>query len=575
LLLLASSALGETPGPEVQIHSDGPRHTISPYIYGINFGLSDEASEAYAAEIKLPVNRWGGNSTTSYNWRDNVTNTAADWFFENFPGSGTPGEALPNGSAFDQFVSKNQSIGCQTLGTIPIIGWTPRLIKDCSYSVKRYGSQEKVDQWWTDCGNGMKPDGKTKIINDPHDAYQETTPQFMAEWIQHLVGHYGPAQDGGVRFYNLDNEPDWWFSTHRDIHFDPATYDNVRDQTLLYAPAIKAADPGALLIGPTVGGWWSALYSAADWVAGWGTAPWFWDSNPVDRRAHGDIPFIEWYLQQMKEYEKQHGVRILDYVDVHAYISPDLNSDTYKNLSAAEKRALRLDSTRALWDPDYQIPGSDIKDKPRFIRRMHEWVDRNYPGTKLATTEYNWGALDSLEGALAQADILGIFGREQMDLATLWGPPKPDDPGAYAWRLYRNYDGLGGMFGDMAIPSTSTDQGKLAVYAARRGRDNALTMIFINKTADDLTSPVQIVGASLPSKAQVYRYSAANLKAILQEDDQALTPLGFTATFPAYSMTMVVAAVEASADRKNVAGTWANRARRASANQQQRNRARQ
>ena len=41
---------------------------------------------------------------------------------------------------------------------------------------------------------------------------------------------------------------------------------------------------------------------------------------------------------------------------------------------------------------------------------MQQWVDQNYPGTKLAITEYRWGALDSITGAIAQADILGIFG---------------------------------------------------------------------------------------------------------------------------------------------------------------------
>ena len=76
--------------------------------------------------------------------------------------------------------------------------------------------------------------------------------------------------------------------------------------------------------------------------------------------------------------------------------------------------------------------------------RFHEWVDKNYPGTKIAITEYNFGGLEAMNGALAQADALGIFGRERLDLATLWGPPKPDQPGAFAFRMFRNYDGKGG-----------------------------------------------------------------------------------------------------------------------------------
>jgi len=72
---------------------------------------------------------------------------------------------------------------------------------------------------------------------------------------------------------------------------------------------------------------------------------------------------------------------------------------------------------------------------------MKSWVNQYYPGTKTAITEYNFGALDSMNGALAQADALGIFGAQGLDLATLWGPPTTSQPGAYAFRMYRDYDG--------------------------------------------------------------------------------------------------------------------------------------
>ena len=93
---------------------------------------------------------------------------------------------------------------------------------------------------------------------------------------------------------------------------------------------------------------------------------------------------------------------------------------------------LRLRSTRSLWDPTYADESwiADVQDGPyvRLIPRMRDWVNANYPGTKLAVTEYNWGGLESINGALAQADVLGIFGREGLDLATIWGPPSTGQP---------------------------------------------------------------------------------------------------------------------------------------------------
>jgi hypothetical protein len=114
---------------------------------------------------------------------------------------------------------------------------------------------------------------------------------------------------------------------------------------------------------------------------------------------------------------------------------------------------------------------------------MRAWVNTHYPGTKLAISEYNWGALNHINGALAQADVLGIFGRERLDLATLWAPPEFDDPGAFAFRMYRNYDGAGSAFGDLNVPASSGDQEKLSIYAARRNQDGRLTLMVINKPA--------------------------------------------------------------------------------------------
>jgi hypothetical protein len=169
---------------------------------------------------------------------------------------------------------------------------------------------------------------------------------------------------------------------------------------------------------------------------------------------------------------------------------------------------------------------------------MRDWVAKNYPGTKLAISEYNWGALDSINGALAQADVLGIFGREGLDLATLWAPPSNSQPGAYAFRMYRNYDGQGGAFGDMGVRASSADQGHLAIYAARRG-DGALTLMIVNKSANSLTSQINLANFTSSGAAQVYRYSAAALQQIARQPDQ---PVGssFSATFPASSITLMV-----------------------------------
>ncbi len=519
--------------PDLWIDASQVQGNISPYIYGINF-----ADENLAGDLQLPVNRWGGNATTRFNWQNDTSNRASDWFFENIPNANpSPGD-LPDGSAADHFVEQNLRTGTATLLTLPMIGWTPagRAVS-CGFSVSKYGSQMATDPWQPDCGNGVHPDGVTPITgNDPLDTSMPITETFVQNWISHLTEKYGFSTGGGVPFYNLDNEPMLWNETHRDVHPGPAGYEEVRDLTIQYAAAIKASDPGAQLLGPTVWGWTAYFYSALDWDAGGS-----WWTNPVDRDAHGGEAFLPWYLQQLAAYEAAEGVRLLDYLDVHYY--PQAPGVALSAAGDPATQALRLRSTRSLWDPAYVDEswiGGSGEPPVELIPRMQRWIEDYYPGTKLAITEYNWGALDHINGALAQADILGIFGREGVDLATLWAPPASGEPGAFAFRIYRNYDDQGNKFGEVSLVANSADQEQLAIYAAERIQDRALTVVVINKTSVPLTSEVNLSGFVPAPGAQVYRYSAGNLDEIESLAPQAIGPGGFTAEFPAASITLFV-----------------------------------
>jgi hypothetical protein len=157
---------------------------------------------------------------------------------------------------------------------------------------------------------------------------------------------------------------------------------------------------------------------------------------------------------------------------------------------------------------------------------------------------------------LAQADILGVFGREGLDLATMWGEPKPTDPGAYAFRMYRNYDGAGSRFGDVSVSGTSADQGRLAVYAAERSSDKALTVMVVNKTGDDLSSPLSLAGFDSAGAAQRFTYGPANLGGIVRGDDLPVSNGRVDATYPANSITLLVLPPAGCTANLQVNGDW-------------------
>ena len=554
-------------GPFLAVDAGTITHPINPYIYGMNaYTLSETAAKAAG----LSINRWGGDATSRYNYQLDVTSSASDWYFENQ--FGLAGGTQSN-SSFNAQVTADASIGAKTIGTVPVNGWVAKDGTSCSFPVAAYPNQEKIDSG-RGCGNGVYADGVNNCNNSngcnitgnkATDTSVAVDSTWTGNWVSFLVSKFGTAASGGVAVYDLDNEPSWWDAVHRDVHPAPFTYDEVTNNGIAHAAAIKAADPTAEVSGPVLDYWWSYFYSKKDIENGWGAGSPCWEpwSNPVDRQAHGGVPLIEYYLKQFAAYEKAHGVRLLDYVDLHTYFAAD--NLAFSTAGDTQAQQARLNSTRVFWDPAYTDPNfpqpnyiSDANytsncntplQAPQVIPMMRQWVANDYPGTKLAITEYNWGGQESINGALAQADILGIFGREGLDIGTLWGPPDPATqlPGLIAFEVFRKYDGAGAEFGDQAITSTSADQGKLSVYGAIRTKDNALTIVVINKTYGDLTSTFSLDNFTAAGPAQSWLYSNANLKAIVSQPNVTVTPPSsgnttstLSTTFPAQSITILI-----------------------------------
>lgn len=533
---MASAALRAQTPLSLTVDVAANRHAINPWIYGIN----QWTDNGIQGRMRIPLVRWGGDDASSFNWQASLKNNTGDnpWVYENY--SISPG--------FDAFHERNLRTGTTSLGTIPILDWVPKAAGECSFSVSKYGPQKSVNPDNSDCGNGTLMNGKA-IVNDPNDAYIPADSNFQQPWIQHIMAAYGPANGGGVRMWSMDNEPEWWDSVHNDVYKTAsngktgASYDDMMARNIKYALAVKQADPSALITGPVAGGWSGMLFSKQDMYAGWSKAPYqYWD-NPQDQLAHGGVAWVAYYLQQMKAAEAQNGgKRLLDALDVHAYITPSSLSGSVGN---AAMETLRMTSTRALWDPNYKVPGGGYMDAtgtetpPELVPRLRQWVAANYPGTLTAITEYNWGALNTITGAIAQADILGIFGREGLDMGTLWGPPNATDPGAFAFGIFLNYDGGGGQFGDTSVSATSGDPDSLSIFAAQRS-DSALTLLLLNKTTNPISASINLANFLPADTGQVWQYSQANLSTIARQADLPVSGSTIAATVPGYSMTLLV-----------------------------------
>jgi len=498
------------------------RHPISPQIYGVAFASSNQLSD-----LNFTMNRSGGNSETRYNWQINAHNLAADWYFESYPdSSSTPGATA------DSFVADSKSGGAQPMITVPMIGWSPMLGANrsilYSYAVNKYGPQTSVDPWLTNAGNGISITNNTPITwNNPDDANFPTNTAFQQAYMRHLMGNWGASTNGGVGYYLMDNEHSIWFSTHQDVHPVGPTMQEIWTKMLATASMVKSNDPNVLVLGPEEWGWNGYFYSGYDQQ--WSGA--HNDYNPADypdRGTNGGWDYMPWLLNQFHQHDTNTGQRLLDYFTLHCYPQEGDVSGTAADSATA---LLRNQCTRVFWDTNYVDP-SWINSVIMLIPRMKNWVSTYYPGTKIGVTEYNWGAETNINGATAQADILGIFGWQGLDLATRWTTPDASTPTYNAMKIYRNYDGNKSTFGDTSVSAVvSTNVDLVSSFAAVRSSDGALTVMVINKQLTASAAASLTISNFLPS-------GTAN--AITRLSDLSFAGSGFSNTVPAQSITLFV-----------------------------------
>lgn len=519
-----SSSVTVTGTPPVTISIDAlsNRHAISPLIYGVAFATSNQLSD-----LNSTLNRSGGNEETTYNWQLNAHGKGADWYFESYPdASATPGQTA------DSFVADSKSGGATPLITLPMIGWAPKLGLSraiiWSYSVSKYGPQTSTDPYRSDAGNGLSSTNGSHPItwNDPNDAYFPTNTAFTESYLQHLMNRWGPSTNGGVPYYILDNEHSIWFSTHQDIHPVGPTMQEIWTKMLATASMVKSNDPNALVLGPEEWGWNGYFYSGYD-QQHWGSF--------ADRATNGGWDYMPWLLNQFHQHDTTTGKRLLDYFTLHCY--PQENNVGGSDTSPATVQ-LRNQSTRQFWDTNYVDP-SWINSVIMLIPRMKNWVATYYPGTKIGITEYNWGAESDISGATAQADLLGIFGREGLDLATRWTTPTTGTPTYNALKIFRNYDGNRSTFGDISVSAAGPNPDNVAAFAAVRSSDGALTAVVINKQINASTSTtVTLTNFTAGNVAQAWQLTASN--AITRLPDLTISNRTIVATLPSQSITLLV-----------------------------------
>jgi hypothetical protein len=486
--------IGNAKSSRVVVDCTAPGHRINPLIYGIAFSNLRELKEQHQWELGATARRWGGNASSRYNWKlGNVWNTANDWYFRNVI-LGT----RPDYTA-DSFLQANLQHGLQSALTVPLIGWVAKDATSTSFPRSLFGPQQKMDPDVPEAGNGLTSSGEALPSPAPTQTSVEAPPSFVNEWVRSLR-EKDKKRGRGVQMYILDNEPMLWNTTHRDVHPEPVSYDELLERTIAYGTAVRKADPDAVIAGPAEWGWTNYFNSAADVAPG---------GNKKDRKSHGNLPLLPWYLQQLREHEKQTGTRILDVVDVHFYPQGEGIGFEERGATDAETSARRIRSVRALWDPTYKDE-SWIDDTVELIPRLKRWIAEYYPKRGISIGEYNFGATTHMSGGLAQAEALGRFAEQGITSAFFFTYPPHRSPTFWAFRAFRNFDGKGGRFLDHYVPSRfdkESDARAMSLFASRDEDGQHVVSVALNLEPDTArNTQVELKGCGTIESVRVFGY---------------------------------------------------------------------
>ncbi|MBE0338810.1 glycosyl hydrolase [Paenibacillus sp. 23TSA30-6] len=446
----------------IKVDTSKDRKPISPYIYGTNQDL--------AGDENLAARRLGGNRMTGYNWENNMSNAGSDWqqSSDNYlcnNGGLTKAECEKPGAVTTSFHDQSLKLGTYSLVTLPMAGY---VAKDGNGSVQE--SEQAPSARWNQVVNAKNAPFQLQPDLNDNQVYAD-------EFVNFLVKKYGAASTKtGVKGYALDNEPALWSHTHPRIHGEKVGAKELVDRSVSLSKAVKAVDAGAEIFGPVLYGFgaYTDLQTAPDWNSVKGNYSWF----------------VDYYLDQMRLSSQAEGKRLLDVFDVHWYpeamgggirITNEVGND--------ETKKARMQAPRTLWDPTYKEDSWIAQWNSEFLPllpRLKQSVDKYYPGTKLALTEYSYGGENDISGGIAMTDVLGILGKNDVYMANYW--KLKDGANNYvsaAYKLYRNYDGKSSTFGDISVNAQTSDIANSSVHASVTDASyKELHLVVMNKSMD-------------------------------------------------------------------------------------------
>ena len=491
-LLAASSALANATDVKISVDTKNGAKKYSPYLFGKNTSdipcqtgtTVDPKEESLLKESGIKFVRLNnGNNATKYNYKKHLT-CHPDWY------SNIYGCDWDNSSK----IINEKFPGIQAMYAFQLCGYVASSnehnFNDWEFNQSQWG------EWcsWPLCGGGEVIDLEKKEYKagDPSLYLEECSPEQTTDILTYWKDDLKRDMSQFI-YWNMDNEPEMWSWTHKDVQpdFDPEFY---VQQYVKVALEAKKKFPDIKLCGPVAGSEWT-------WFATSGT------TNQFPKWEGKQMPWLKYFIMRIGQEQKKYDVKLLDVLDIHYYPSGDKSEEE------------NLQSHRTYFDREYDNPeanglytlngGWDTNIKKEYILGrcddwMKEYIGEDH-GVTFSVSEYNIsGKFEPITHAIAYISHVGELMKNNGEFFTPWG-----------WNvgMWEAIHLMARYSKEYYVPSESSDVNMVESYVTVNKNNTEATLLIVNRsTKDDADVEVAVSGMEI-ADGNVKTLSLSNLPA--------------------------------------------------------------
>lgn len=475
---------------QVTVDATADVKPISPYLYGRNNSFSSTDPNWTLPEQDLVRLRdagvtffreSGGNNSSKYNWRRKLS-SHPDWYNNVY---------VNNWNQAAQALQKHFP-AAQGMWAFQLLGYAA---KTGTANFADWGYNRS--QWWEGVNQNLAGGGvpnvtgtKARTEGDINLYLEKWNADSSVAMLDHWFGANGIGlKKDGIRYWNMDNEPEIWSGTHDDVMPVQLSPQEFMQRYIELAKKARAKFPDIKLVGPVTANEWQ----------------WYnWDGKPVTENGK-TYPWLEYFIKTLAAEQQKSGVRLLDVLDIHFY-------------PASKKTEEIVQFHRVFFDRNYNFPeangvktingGYDNSITREYIfGRCNDWLTQ-YLGTGhgvtlgLTETGIDNSVAPSVT-AVWYASTLGEFMKNNVELFTPW-----------TWKtgMWEILHLLSRYNQTHSVSAVSGNETLVSAYPSVNASGDSMTVVLVNRSPD--AQPVRVLFEHfLPMQEKAAMYTLSQLPA--------------------------------------------------------------